>query len=147
MSLVQPGIFAAGSFVAVQQWQHDLDRFAAMARAEQDAMIGRRRDDNEEIGEALATGARPWVPAGGSNCARPSPEILAARRADQPNTCFMTGIMRRAPATAVALASPPIIAPLTPQDMMSCPVSHRPGTFVRGRSQRWRMRAGSWSRP
>ena len=41
-----------GSFVAVQQWQHDLDRFASMAREEQDATFGRRRDDNEEIEDA-----------------------------------------------------------------------------------------------
>jgi putative iron-dependent peroxidase len=46
-----PGL-DGGSFVAVQQWQHDLDRFAAMTRGEQDAMIGRRRDDNEEIADA-----------------------------------------------------------------------------------------------
>ena len=46
-----PGL-DGGSFVAVQQWQHDLDRFAAMAREEQDAMFGRRRDDNEEIADA-----------------------------------------------------------------------------------------------
>jgi putative iron-dependent peroxidase len=46
-----PGL-DGGSFVAVQQWQHDLDRFAAMARAEQDATFGRRRDDNEEIEDA-----------------------------------------------------------------------------------------------
>jgi hypothetical protein len=39
------------------------------------------------------------------------------------------------------------MAPLTPQDMMSCPVSHSPGTFVRGRSQRARIRAESWSSP
>lgn len=40
------------SFVAVQQWQHDLDRFETMAREEQDATFGRRRDDNEEIDDA-----------------------------------------------------------------------------------------------
>ncbi len=40
------------SFVAVQQWLHDLDRFAAMSRDQQDAMMGRRRDDNEEIDDA-----------------------------------------------------------------------------------------------
>ena len=40
------------SFVAVQQWQHDFDQFDAMAREEQDAAIGRRRDDNEEIDDA-----------------------------------------------------------------------------------------------
>ena len=52
----------------------------------------------------------------------------------QPKMRFITGIMCRTPATAVAHARPPIMAPLTPQDMMSCPVSHSPGTFVRGRS-------------
>jgi porphyrinogen peroxidase len=46
-----PGL-DGGSFVAVQQWLHDLDRFAAMPRVEQDAMIGRRRDDNEELDDA-----------------------------------------------------------------------------------------------
>jgi putative iron-dependent peroxidase len=40
------------SFVAVQQWLHDFERFGAMSRAEQDATFGRRRDDNEEIGDA-----------------------------------------------------------------------------------------------
>lgn len=40
------------SFVAVQQWVHDLDRFAALPAAEQDATIGRRRSDNEEIDDA-----------------------------------------------------------------------------------------------
>ena len=40
------------SFVAVQQWLHDLGRFDAMDRGEQDAMVGRRRDDNEEIDDA-----------------------------------------------------------------------------------------------
>ncbi len=42
--------------------------------------------------------------------------------------CFITGPICRTPAMAVAEASPPIIAPLTPQDMTSCPVSHKPGT-------------------
>jgi putative iron-dependent peroxidase len=40
------------SFVAVQQWQHDFQRFEAMGRAGQDAAIGRRREDNEEIDDA-----------------------------------------------------------------------------------------------
>jgi putative iron-dependent peroxidase len=40
------------SCVAVQQWLHDLDRFGAMGRPEQDAVFGRRRDDNEEIDDA-----------------------------------------------------------------------------------------------
>jgi putative iron-dependent peroxidase len=46
-----PGL-DGGSFVAVQQWEHDLDRFAAMSRGEQDAVIGRRRDDNAELDDA-----------------------------------------------------------------------------------------------
>lgn len=40
------------SFVAVQQWIHDLDRFQAMPQEEQDHTIGRRISDNEEIDEA-----------------------------------------------------------------------------------------------
>lgn len=40
------------SFVAVQQWLHDLDRFAAMSGAQQDNTIGRHRESNEEIGDA-----------------------------------------------------------------------------------------------
>lgn len=40
------------SFVAVQQWVHDLDRFEAKSTQEQDNTIGRRRSDNEEIEDA-----------------------------------------------------------------------------------------------
>jgi len=40
------------SFVAVQRWVHRFDLFDAMSRDEQDAAIGRRRDDNEEIDDA-----------------------------------------------------------------------------------------------
>jgi putative iron-dependent peroxidase len=43
------------SFVAVQQWVHDLDRFAAMGDARQDLSIGRRKADNEEIDDAPAS--------------------------------------------------------------------------------------------
>jgi len=43
---------AGSSFVAVQQWLHDMDRFAAMPGKEQDHTIGRRKSDNEEIGNA-----------------------------------------------------------------------------------------------
>ena len=46
-----PGLDGS-SFVAVQQWEHDLARFGAMAPGEQDATIGRRRSDNEEIDDA-----------------------------------------------------------------------------------------------
>jgi putative iron-dependent peroxidase len=44
--------FDGASYVAVQQWQHDLDRFNAMSRAAQDNAIGRRLEDNEEIDDA-----------------------------------------------------------------------------------------------
>ena len=40
------------SFVAVQQWVHDLDRFESFGQAEQDEVIGRRRSDNEEMEDA-----------------------------------------------------------------------------------------------
>lgn len=40
------------SFVAVQQWVHDLDIFDAKSAQEQDNAIGRRRSDNEEIEDA-----------------------------------------------------------------------------------------------
>jgi porphyrinogen peroxidase len=38
-----------GSFVAVQQWVHDLDAFEALGDVERDHSIGRRLADNEEI--------------------------------------------------------------------------------------------------
>ncbi len=43
--------FAAdgGSFVAVQQWVHDFARFDAMSAKQQDEMIGRYRESNEEF--------------------------------------------------------------------------------------------------
>ena len=47
----RPG-FGGASFVAVQQWIHDLDKFAAMPRKQQDNTVGRRRSDNEELGNA-----------------------------------------------------------------------------------------------
>jgi putative iron-dependent peroxidase len=40
------------SFVAVQQWVHDLDRFSAKPRKDQDDTFGRRKSDNKEIGAA-----------------------------------------------------------------------------------------------
>ncbi len=40
------------SFVAVQQWIHNLDQFQAMPQSQQDHAIGRRLSDNEEIDEA-----------------------------------------------------------------------------------------------
>ncbi|MBF0110222.1 MAG: Dyp-type peroxidase [Magnetococcales bacterium] len=46
-----PGLDGS-SFVAVQQWRSDLTRFESFSRDRQDHIIGRRRDDNEEIGDA-----------------------------------------------------------------------------------------------
>lgn len=40
------------SFVAAQQWVHDLDHFEAMSENERDNIIGRRRSDNEELDDA-----------------------------------------------------------------------------------------------
>ncbi len=40
------------TFVAVQQWVHDFDRFDAMSAKAQDNTIGRRRRDNKELNRA-----------------------------------------------------------------------------------------------
>ena len=40
------------SFVAVQQWVHDLDRFQSFSASQQDEIIGRRKSDNEEMDDA-----------------------------------------------------------------------------------------------
>jgi putative iron-dependent peroxidase len=40
------------SFVAVQQWQHQMHKFHAMESIQQDHMIGRRKTDNEELEDA-----------------------------------------------------------------------------------------------
>jgi putative iron-dependent peroxidase len=40
------------SYVAVQQWIHDLDAFQAKSQGDQDNTIGRRISDNEEIDDA-----------------------------------------------------------------------------------------------
>ena len=40
------------SFVAVQQWVHDLDRFNTMPQSERDHIIGHRLSDNEELEDA-----------------------------------------------------------------------------------------------
>lgn len=40
------------SFVAVQQWVHDLHHFQSMSQEEQDHTIGRRKSDNQELDDA-----------------------------------------------------------------------------------------------
>jgi putative iron-dependent peroxidase len=46
-----PGMVGS-SFVAVQQWMHDLRSFSALPQTEQDHIIGRRKSDNAEIEDA-----------------------------------------------------------------------------------------------
>lgn len=46
-----PGLDGS-SFVAVQQWLHDFAAFEKMSPDEQDAMMGRRKSDNEELADA-----------------------------------------------------------------------------------------------
>jgi putative iron-dependent peroxidase len=46
---------AGSSFVAVQQWVHDLDIFEDLYEPERDDIIGRRRSDNEELDDAPAS--------------------------------------------------------------------------------------------
>lgn len=48
----KPSRIAGSSFVAVQQWIHQFERFDAMTRRQQDHAIGRRRSDNIELGNA-----------------------------------------------------------------------------------------------
>ena len=43
---------AGSSFVAVQQWVHDLRSFSTLPQTEQDDIIGRRKSDNQEIEDA-----------------------------------------------------------------------------------------------
>jgi putative iron-dependent peroxidase len=49
-----PGM-AGASFVAVQRYLHDLERWSANDTAARDAIIGRRIEDNEEIPDAAVT--------------------------------------------------------------------------------------------
>ena len=44
-----------GSFVAVQQWIHDLDLFENLTTQQQDHVIGRRKRDNKELDSAPAS--------------------------------------------------------------------------------------------
>lgn len=46
-----PGL-DGGSFVAVQQWIHDLDYFDSLGEKDRDLIIGRRKSDNREIEDA-----------------------------------------------------------------------------------------------
>lgn len=47
----EPSIVGS-SFAAIQQWQHQFDRFESLSSAAQDHAIGRRRSDDEELEDA-----------------------------------------------------------------------------------------------
>jgi len=47
-----PSRLAGSSFAAVQQWEHQFERFEAMTPRQRDDAIGRRRSSNEEIAGA-----------------------------------------------------------------------------------------------
>lgn len=51
-AFVADGKLSGSSFVAVQQWVHDLRHFSSLPQTEQDHIIGRRKSGNEEIDDA-----------------------------------------------------------------------------------------------
>lgn len=51
-ALLAEGPLAGSSFVAVQRWVHDLAVMDRLDPAERDAVVGRRRADNEELADA-----------------------------------------------------------------------------------------------
>jgi putative iron-dependent peroxidase len=52
VAAVQEGALAGSSFVVVQQWVHDLDRFEARSQEEREHVIGRAAESNEELDDA-----------------------------------------------------------------------------------------------
>jgi porphyrinogen peroxidase len=54
-AIVRGGALDGSSFVVVQRWVHDLQRFAAFSPERADAVIGRRLKTNEEIADAPAS--------------------------------------------------------------------------------------------
>ncbi|HZQ61049.1 MAG TPA: Dyp-type peroxidase [Casimicrobiaceae bacterium] len=54
-AIVQEGPIAGSSFVAVQQWVHDLARFESFSEHARDHIIGRSAQTNEEIEDAPAS--------------------------------------------------------------------------------------------
>lgn len=51
-AIVQDGPIAGSSFLAVQQWVHDLGRFESHSAKERDEIIGRAAETNEELEDA-----------------------------------------------------------------------------------------------
>jgi len=56
-AFVENGIsgMSGSSFVAVQQWVHDLTKFQSQPQTDQDNTIGRRKSDNKELEDAPPT--------------------------------------------------------------------------------------------
>jgi porphyrinogen peroxidase len=54
-AFVAEGPLAGGSFVAVQKYVHDLERFTGFEAKARDAIIGRSFDTNDEIPDAVAS--------------------------------------------------------------------------------------------
>ncbi len=46
-------VFAGGSYVSLQRYVHDLGRWEALALAEQEGAIGRTREDDQELDDAV----------------------------------------------------------------------------------------------
>ena len=51
-AIVQGGPIAGSSFVAVQQWVHDLGRFESRSEKERDDIIGRSAETNDELDDS-----------------------------------------------------------------------------------------------
>jgi putative iron-dependent peroxidase len=51
-AIVQSGPIAGSSFVAVQQWVHDLTRFQSFSEKDRDNIIGRSAETNDELDDA-----------------------------------------------------------------------------------------------
>ncbi len=49
MAVIKDGVDAGGSYVFVQRWEHNLKQLNRMSVPDQEMMIGRTKDANEEI--------------------------------------------------------------------------------------------------
>lgn len=49
MAVIQDGVDAGGSYVFVQRWEHNLKQLNRMSVPDQEMMIGRTKEANEEI--------------------------------------------------------------------------------------------------
>ena len=49
MAVIKDGVDAGGSYVFVQRWEHNLKQLNRMSVHDQEMMIGRTKEANEEI--------------------------------------------------------------------------------------------------